>query len=299
MVPNTTTWTPETRISPDKRDPVQPLVDKTGKFNRLQSAFQRQLKGLANDFYKTYQKPLILTDTLRTHAEQAQAHREKPTLALPAGHPNAMHPRGLAVDVDQNQASMITPAMLAKNGLHLPALGKGEDWHIEPKITQGRVFSSSSHGSPAPATAQGLAPAELLKRLNQKTSKSEQQFSLSESMSPLNQQGLSEPGAPSERRRLLQAAMEVEAIFMEQLLHQMRRTMVEPLSPTQKKLQGYLSIADQQLARSLAAGGGLGLAERIVEDLASLKSQPHTENPHAGNPVLPGKTGAPTGNTLI
>jgi peptidoglycan hydrolase FlgJ len=265
----------------------------------LQSAFQKQLKGLANDFYKIYQKPLILTDTLRTHAEQAQAHREKPTLALPAMHPNAMHPRGLAVDVDQKQAGMITSEMLAKNGLHLPALSKGEDWHIEPKITQGRVFSSSSHGSSAPATSQGVAPAELLKRLTQKTSKSELQSALSESTSPLSQQDLTEQGAPSERRRLLQAAMEVEAIFMEQLLQQMRRTMVEPLSPTQKKLQGYLSIADQQLARSLAAGGGLGLAERIVEDLASIKSQPHTENSHAGNPVHPGKNGASTRNTLI
>ena len=120
------------------------LVDKTGRFNRLQPTFQKQLKKLAKDFYQKYQTPLILTDTLRTKAEQAQVHQEKPNLALPADHPNAMHPRGLAVDVDINQAEKITPEMLAKNGLHLPALSKGETWHIEPK------FRSSGGLHPCP-----------------------------------------------------------------------------------------------------------------------------------------------------
>jgi Rod binding domain-containing protein len=77
-------------------------------------------------------------------------------------------------------------------------------------------------------------------------------------------------------------------------LQQQRRAMVEPLSPSQKKLQGYLGIADQQLARSLAAGGGLGLAQKILQDLASLDSQPSTENRHAQAPAASGKNGAST-----
>jgi Rod binding domain-containing protein len=260
------------------------LVDKTGRFNRLQPGFQKQLKKLANDFYQKYQTPLILTDTLRTRAEQAQAHLEKPDLALSANHPNAMHPRGLAVDVDQSQAGKITPEMLAQNGLHLPALSKGETWHIEPK------FSSS--GGPRPSSQRSLSSA---KSFTQRISKLRQQTQLSESLSRLKKQGLAEGGGTDEHRRL-QAAMQVEAIFLRQLLEQMRQAMVDSLGPSSPNLRGYLSMADQHLADSLAAGGGLGLAAKILEDLAPPESYSQKENRHEGNPPVPERTDDPGGN---
>ena len=265
------------------------IVDKSGRFNRLQSAFQNRLKGLANDFYKAYHTPLVLTDTLRTNQEQAQAHREKPFLALPAGHPNAMHPKGLAVDVDQGQSRMITPEMLARNGLHLPALSKGETWHVEP-ITRSTRDSNSSLRFVSASDADSL---------NSQPQGRLRQYQQPESLSPLQQQGLTERGTPTDSIRRLQAAMEIESIFLEQLLGQMRRSMVDPVSSNHQKLRGYLSMADQQLARSLAAGGGLGLAERIIENLASLDSHPKTENKHEGNTPVPGKTGAPSGDKLV
>ena len=101
---NITTLNPEGSNRPQGMSPINQLVDKSGRFTRLQRAFQNQLKALAQEFYKIYHEPLVLSDTLRTNAEQAQAHLAKPTLALPAGHPNAMHPKGLAVVVDQGQA---------------------------------------------------------------------------------------------------------------------------------------------------------------------------------------------------
>jgi D-alanyl-D-alanine dipeptidase len=117
------------------------IDDRSGRFKRLQRAFQNQLKGLANDFYRKYHSQLVLTDTVRTYQEQARAHREKPTLALSADNPNAMHPKGLAVDVDTGQSKKITPEMLAHNGLHRPALSKGETWHIEPNSTKNHYRS--------------------------------------------------------------------------------------------------------------------------------------------------------------
>ena len=279
---------PLTPNHPKGTSAVNSLIDKTGRFNRLQPTFQKQLQELADDFYKRYQTPLILTDTLRTDAEQAQAHLEKPHLALPADHPNAMHPRGLAVDVDLNQAGKITPEMLDKYGLHLPALSKGEPWHIEPK------FRSSEHSS----QSSGKSLSSDLQSFAQRISKLKQESQLSEPLSLLKQQGLTETGATDDRRRL-RAAMEVEAIFLGQLLEQMRRAMVDPLTPTSKTLRGYLSMADQHLARSLVAGGGMGLAARILEELTPTESHAHKENPHDGNLPIAGRNDAPGGNLSL
>lgn len=261
MIPKSTALTPESLSSTQSGSQGKPFVDISGRFNRLQGSFQRQLQGLAKDFYTTYRQPLIFTDTVRTPAEQAQVHREKPSLALPAGHPNAMHPRGLAVDVDSGQARLITSEMLAQNGLHLPALSKGENWHIEPQSKPTNLCRPYPPGSSSVSASRSSATAELSRLLQlQPGSAGVQQ-----------QPGLTAGGAPGgERGR--QAAVEVEAIFLEKLLEQSRRTMVDPVSSSSRKNQGYLSIADQHLARSLAAGGGLGLAEKILRDLASLES---------------------------
>jgi len=82
-------------------------------------------------------------------------------------------------------------------------------------------------------------------------------------------------------------------------MSQMRRSMVDTVGATPQKLRGYLGIADQQFARALAAGGGLGLAKKIVENLASLESHPKTENHHEGKTPVPEKTGPTTGDKLV
>ena len=269
--------------------PVTTLIDKSGRFNRLQPTFQKKIKELAKDFYETYQKPLVLTDTYRTKAEQAQAHVNKPDLALPAEHPNAMHPRGLAVDVDQNQAGKITQDMLDENGLHLPALSKGETWHIEPKF---RSFAGLSPSSPRSLAG---SQTQLSKSLTQRIAQLKQ---LPEPLSLLQQHGLS-AGKGTDDHRRLQAAMEVEAIFLGQLLETMRRSMVDSVGSSQKSLKGYLGIADQHLARALAAGGGLGLASKILQDLAPSESPSHKENHHAGNLLKPGGTDPPETDSAV
>jgi len=267
------------------------IDDRSGRFNRLQRAFQNQLKSLAKDFYKKYHSPLVLTDTVRTHEEQAQAHRAKPTLALSADNAHAMHPKGLAVDVDFGQSKKITQEMLDHNGLHRPALSKGETWHIEPIST--RNYRPSSRFLYCSAS-----DADSLNNQAQGNSKL-RQYQQPESLGPLQQQGVTERGTPNDSVRRLHAAMEIESIFLEQLLGQMRRSMVDTASASPQKLRGYLSMADQQLARALAAGGGLGLAEKIVENLASIDSHSKTENHHEGNSPVPEKTGAPAGDKLV
>jgi Rod binding domain-containing protein len=276
---------------PQSQSTRELIVDKSDRFNRLQSAFQNQLKGLANDFYNSYHTQLVLTDTVRTYQEQAQAHREKPTLALSADNPHAMHLKGLAVDVDVGESRKITPEMLAHNGLHRPALSKGETWHIEPISTRNYRSSSSF-------VACSASVADSVNSQAQGTSKFSQ-YQQPESLGPLQQQGLAERGTPNDSIRRFHAAMEIESIFLEQLLGQMRRSMVDTVNSSPQELRGYLSMADQQLARSLAAGGGLGLAQKIIENLASLDSHPKTENNHEGKTPVPEKTGAPTGDKLV
>ena len=292
MISNPMSQAPLTSTRSQGVTPSNTLIDKSGRFSRLQPAFQKQLKELAEDFYETYHSPLILTDTYRTRAEQARAHLEKPDLALPANHPNAMHPRGLAVDVDQNQAEKITQEMLVENGLHLPALSKGETWHIEPRF---RSFAGSRPSSP-----RNLAGSQthLRKNFTQRISQLKKQTQQSEPLSLQQQNGLSEGGATEGDRRL-QAAMEVEAIFLGQLLETMKRSMVDSVGSSPKGLKGYLSIANQQLARALAAGGGLGLASEILQDLAPLESPSQKESHHAGNLLKPGGTDPPGADPTV
>jgi hypothetical protein len=265
MLSKMTPLTPGSPSPTQRMSTASHIVDQSSRFNRLQRGFAHQLKGLADDFYNTYHTPLILTDTVRTYQEQAQAHREKPYLALSANNPHAMHPKGLAADVDQRQSRMITPEMLAHNGLHLPALSKGETWHIEPMDKSTRASGSSSAKSAAFSKPWNLADSSSLKLLSPGTVKS----TLSQLSGPLSslQQSSTGTGGPGDHQRRLQAAMEIESIFLEQLMGQMRRSMVDTVNPNHQKLGGYLSMADQQMARSLAASGGLGLAARILENL--------------------------------
>jgi Rod binding domain-containing protein len=118
-------------------------------------------------------------------------------------------------------------------------------------------------------------------------------------MNALTQSGSTNQGASAGHPRLQQAAVEVEAVFLEQLVGQMRSTLVDPVTPSRQKFRGYLSMADQQLARSLAAGGGIGLASKIIRNLASLDSHPKTENRHEGHTPAPGKPGAPAGTQPV
>jgi|GEM_PF-1585066 Rod binding domain-containing protein len=277
---------------PHSKSTADLIVDQSGRFNRLQSAFQKQLKGLAKEFFNTYHTPLVLTDTVRTYEEQAQAHQAKPTLALSADNPHAMHPKGLAVDVDFGQSRKITPEMLARNGLYRPALSKGETWHLEP------VSTKQHHRSSSRFLACSLSDNESVNGLSQANSTSGL-FQQPESLDPVEQQGTGARGTPKDSIRRLHAAMEIESIFLEQLMGQMRRSMVDTVSASPQKLRGYLSMADQQLARALAAGGGLGLAQKIMENLASLETDPKTENHHEGQPPVPEKTGLPPGDKLV
>ncbi len=85
-------------------------------------------------------------------------------------------------------------------------------------------------------------------------------------LNPLHNLDLKNQG--SNRRALTQAALEVEALFLSQLLESLRRSLVQSLSsPRSQPMQGYQSLADQHLARAMVWGGGLGLARRIYFDL--------------------------------
>jgi flagellar protein FlgJ len=87
-------------------------------------------------------------------------------------------------------------------------------------------------------------------------------------LTPLN--GLSQKGqAPNDRRTLAQVAIEAETQFLTHLLESLRKSMVHSLGIRQSDLQGYQSLADQHLARALALGGGIGLAQQIYSDLGT------------------------------
>lgn len=73
--------------------------------------------------------------------------------------------------------------------------------------------------------------------------------------------------ATRNRRTLAEVAVETEALFLTHLLEQLRKSMVKSFATKSSEIQGYQSLADQHLAKTLALGGGLGLARHLFNDL--------------------------------
>jgi len=110
-----------------------PLHYKAPREDKIEPLLRDKLSALALDYYNQTGEPLNITDTFRTYEEQASAHARKPKLALPPG--TSRHEQGSAFDVDQGQIAKLGmdtwQEMLGKHGLTLPALSKGESWHVE------------------------------------------------------------------------------------------------------------------------------------------------------------------------
>jgi flagellar protein FlgJ len=92
-------------------------------------------------------------------------------------------------------------------------------------------------------------------------------------------------GQPSvaEMRQLRRAAREFEALFLHQMLAQMRKASVAGATALGGGGQGlYRDMMDDELARAMARGGGIGLADMLVRHLTqpggrkNLSSSPTT-----------------------
>jgi flagellar protein FlgJ len=79
--------------------------------------------------------------------------------------------------------------------------------------------------------------------------------------------GLSHNLRRQESQKLIQVCQEVEALFLQQLLGQLRRTLLSGLRQGAPEFETFQALADQEVAKALAAGGGLGLARRLLAQL--------------------------------
>ncbi|MCL6621439.1 MAG: hypothetical protein K6T55_04985 [Syntrophobacterales bacterium] len=72
-------------------------------------------------------------------------------------------------------------------------------------------------------------------------------------------------------RTLAQACQDVEELFLTQLLGALRRTLLTGLKKADSQGEKYQALADQEVARALAAGGGLGLARTLYQHVAGAR----------------------------
>jgi len=104
---------------------------------------------LSQDFYGQTGEPLRVTDSFRTYAEQAAAHARKPTLAVSAG--KSRHETGAALDIDQEQIAKYGvenwKELVTRHGFAMPALSKGEHYHIElPRFEKAGKIAATTGG---------------------------------------------------------------------------------------------------------------------------------------------------------
>jgi flagellar protein FlgJ len=96
------------------------------------------------------------------------------------------------------------------------------------------------------------------------------------------------PGAtmsPAEQRRLRATAHEIESIFLSHMLKMMRQSSgkAAPLSGSGQRV--YSEMMDEHLGRTLAKGGGIGLADLLVKDV--LRRQGVEKNPSSPPADMP------------
>jgi Rod binding domain-containing protein len=74
--------------------------------------------------------------------------------------------------------------------------------------------------------------------------------------------------SPADQRKLRDTANEVESLFLTQMLKTMRQASVVKGGPlTGQGQQMYTDMMDEQLGRTLAKSGGLGLADLLIRDI--------------------------------
>ena len=89
---------------------------------------------------------------------------------------------------------------------------------------------------------------------------------------------------PAEAARIRQAARDFEAIFIGQMLQTMRRS---PLArgPLTGGNDMYRGMMDDELAKAMARGGGLGLADMIARHVTGLTAQKKVSSPPGPKPM--------------
>lgn len=140
--------------------------------SKMNPGFKSKLEAMAGDYKAKTGKNIVIGDTYRSNAEQAQAFANKPGLAAPPG--KSMHEFGYAVDMSSKQATEAdNMGLFAKYGLTRPMWpgkpgGKKEEWHVEPVEIQGKYAqvrggaSSSAAPTASVATPPPASPGDGL-----------------------------------------------------------------------------------------------------------------------------------------
>ncbi len=90
---------------------------------------------------------------------------------------------------------------------------------------------------------------------------------------------VNEQNAVKKEKELRSAAEGFEAIFIQKMWEQMRASVPENAYLSSKEEKYWQSMYDQQLGKDMAAGGGIGLANMIVEQMSKDRvTSPSTSN---------------------
>jgi flagellar protein FlgJ len=92
--------------------------------------------------------------------------------------------------------------------------------------------------------------------------------------------------SPAEAEKVRKAARDFEALMLGQMLRSMRQASLPGSSPlTGQGQRLYQEVMDDEVARTLAKSGGLGLADMIARDL--VRRAPEQKNPSSPLPGVP------------
>lgn len=98
--------------------------------------------------------------------------------------------------------------------------------------------------------------------------------------------------APDKDKKLRDACEGFESVFIGQMIKEMRKSVPKDGLLKGKEEEQYVSMFDEELSKSLAKGGGIGLADYMMRQLSTRtdkdKSSQNGNAAQAGNPALSG-----------
>lgn len=112
-----------------------PSLTGSGNLKGMRPEYMDAFSAMAADYYRRTGKQLRVDDAFRTKEAQAAGYKAKPGLVAPPGH--SLHERGLAMDINPDQAAELARmGLLEQYGFTRPMMNrtpgrKYEPWHVE------------------------------------------------------------------------------------------------------------------------------------------------------------------------
>lgn len=182
----------------------------------------------------------------------------------------------------------LTPDVASQTSLALSARGAAQAQAMSQPLKQGVGQAAKMAGSANPGQSHKMPEKSFGKILDSLTPEKAAAAGMSpEAQKTLTAQAMNKRFAPgqSEEKKMREACEGFESVFIGQMLKEMRKTVQKDGLLHGKDEDQYVAMFDEELSKTLARQGGIGLADFMQQQLAARAGA------NAASPIPPAEAG--------